>query len=323
QRSGFNSAEKEKNLRAVAVVLYLFLFALLITSCGLPAQSATSASVGAGKASSSPTVNTDNGGSHITVSGNMPDGTTQAPYNTVISVSGVSNPYQFSTIWGTLPPGLSLNATTGTISGTPTQSGTYNFSIGATDLPKKDSGDHRFTIVVGEGSPSKISVAISPTSATVTAGTTQQFNATVSGTSNVAVHWKTTAGTITTNGLVGVPASGVSTLTVSAISVADPTKMASAVVSVTSGGGGGNGNPTITTSSVPDATSGTAYNASLAASGGTTPYTWSISSGSLPSGLSLSSSTGAISGTTSSTGTFNFTAKVTDSTSKTGTAALV
>jgi hypothetical protein len=320
QRSGFQSTEKEEKLRAVAVVLYLLLFALLITSCGLPAQSATSASVGTGKASSSPTVTT-NGGSHITVSGNMPNGTTQSPYNTVVSVSGGSNPYQFSTLWGALPPGLTLNATTGTISGTPVQSGTYNFSVAATDLPRNDSGDHRFTIVVAQGSQSNISVTISPTSATVSAGGTQQFSATVSGSGNVAVHWKTTAGSISTNGLLSVPATGVTSLTVTAMSIADPTKTASSAVTVTSGGGG-NGNPTITTTSVPDATSGDPYSTTLSATGGTTPYTWSISSGSLPSGLTMSSSTGAITGTTSKTGTFSFTAKVTDSTSKTGTAPL-
>jgi len=55
------------------------------------------------------------------------------------------------------------------------------------------------------------------------------------------------------------------------------------------------------------------YSATLTASGGTLPYTWSIASGSLPTGLSLNSSTGTISGTPTATGTFNFIARVTDS----------
>ena len=63
--------------------------------------------------------------------------------------------------------------------------------------------------------------------------------------------------------------------------------------------------PTITTSSLPNATQGTAYSATLAATG-TTPITWVVASGSLPSGLLLNA-TGAISGTPTTTGTFTFT----------------
>jgi len=58
------------------------------------------------------------------------------------------------------------------------------------------------------------------------------------------------------------------------------------------------GGPTITTTSLPAATAGTAYSASLAASGGTPPYTWTGTG--LPAGLTLSSS-GAISGTPTAT----------------------
>jgi Putative Ig domain len=53
----------------------------------------------------------------------------------------------------------------------------------------------------------------------------------------------------------------------------------------------------VTTSSLPLAQVGVAYSATLAASGGTTPYTWTLSGGVLPAGLSLNASTGVISGT--------------------------
>ncbi len=69
--------------------------------------------------------------------------------------------------------------------------------------------------------------------------------------------------------------------------------------------------PEITTSSLPDCTAGNAYSATLAAALGTSPYSWSLVSGSLPPGLSLSSN-GTISGTPVSTGIFAFTARVTD-----------
>jgi len=68
----------------------------------------------------------------------------------------------------------------------------------------------------------------------------------------------------------------------------------------------------ITTTSLPGATAGQQYTADLAASGGTQPYSWSLSAGSLlPAGLSLSSG-GVISGTPVSSGVFNFSVQVTD-----------
>jgi hypothetical protein len=76
---------------------------------------------------------------------------------------------------------------------------------------------------------------------------------------------------------------------------------------------------------LPSGTQKYAYQADLTAAAGTSPYTWSLASGStLPSGLSLSSS-GIISGTIASTvaiGSYTFTAKATDSTNSTSSAVL-
>lgn len=72
----------------------------------------------------------------------------------------------------------------------------------------------------------------------------------------------------------------------------------------------------VTTTTLPTGRIGRAYSATLAASGGTTPYTWSISSGALPTGLTLAASTGVISGTpTGTAGTTSFTVMVDDSSS--------
>jgi hypothetical protein len=80
--------------------------------------------------------------------------------------------------------------------------------------------------------------------------------------------------------------------------------------------------PTITTSSLPDGNKNAAYSATLAAIGGTKPYTWSIATGAVPTGLTLGSSTGVISGTPTGTGTASFTVKLTDAASQTTTQTL-
>lgn len=79
---------------------------------------------------------------------------------------------------------------------------------------------------------------------------------------------------------------------------------------------------TITTVSLPAGGVSTAYSQTLQALGGVFPYTWSISSGSLPPGLSLNVSTGEISGTPLTAGYSLFTAMVTDSIGSTAIKAL-
>lgn len=73
----------------------------------------------------------------------------------------------------------------------------------------------------------------------------------------------------------------------------------------------------VTTSSPPNGYQWLSYGTNLSATGGVTPYSWSIISGSLPGGLTLDSGTGLISGTPSAFGTFNFTVRATDSTTPT------
>jgi len=83
-----------------------------------------------------------------------------------------------------------------------------------------------------------------------------------------------------------------------------------------------NSAPQVVTTSLPAGTAGTSYSATLAATGGTTPYRWSTSSGSLPAGLSLNANTGAITGTPTVAGTSNFTVQVSDANNLTATQPL-
>jgi hypothetical protein len=79
--------------------------------------------------------------------------------------------------------------------------------------------------------------------------------------------------------------------------------------------------PAITTASpLPGGMTGVAYSQALAVAGGTAPYTWSLTSGSLPAGLAISAD-GAISGTPSAAGEFNFTVRVTDAAGTSATKA--
>lgn len=75
----------------------------------------------------------------------------------------------------------------------------------------------------------------------------------------------------------------------------------------------------VTSISLPSATDGAPYSANLQAAGGTAPYTWSLLSGVLPTGLNLTE-TGAIAGTPTGSGTSLFSVQVTDSESSVQTA---
>ena len=76
----------------------------------------------------------------------------------------------------------------------------------------------------------------------------------------------------------------------------------------------------ITTTSFTSGTIQVSYSATLQASGGTAPYTWSILTGQLPGGLTLSATTGVISGTPTAAGSFSFTVQAKDSTAATTSA---
>jgi hypothetical protein len=69
----------------------------------------------------------------------------------------------------------------------------------------------------------------------------------------------------------------------------------------------------ITTTSLPGATVGVAYSASLSAAGGTPPYAWTVASGSLPAGVTVSTG-GVLSGTPTQFGQASFTLQVSDAT---------
>lgn len=169
-------------------------------------------------------------------------------------------------------------------------------------------------------SSAAVRVEISPTSIVLQPGAQQLFTASVTNTPDTAVNWTADLGTISPQGSFAAPKLGTAkTVTVTAVSQTDATKKASATVTVSPGAS----SLTITTTSLPPVTSGTEYSASISAAGGQVPYLWRLSSGSLPSGLTLDSSRGLISGTTTQTGSFTITATVTDASADSTSQSLV
>ncbi len=249
-------------------------------------------------------------------------GTVGTAYSATLNATGGASTLTWTLVSGSsLPAGLSLSSA-GAISGTPTAAGTTTFSVKVTDQSAAQQGPvsvtQQLSITIA---PPAISVSIHPSTQTAIDQTqTLNFTATLANDSTAAgVTWSlsgtTCSGTACgafTNSTVSAatynaPATVSSnmTVTVTATSAADTTKSMSSTVVVAPA-------PSITTTTLANGTAGTAYSASLQATGGAGTVTWALVSGSsLPAGLSLSSA-GAISGTPATAGTTNFTVKITD-----------
>jgi len=165
---------------------------------------------------------------HLLVSANLQPGTVGVNYNAVITVSGGTAPYWFQAQG--LPSGLVLNRNTGGISGSPNAAGQFQFAVWTGDA----NGNHglgRFVLSVNNRS--SVAITITPATATINSGTTGQFTATVSNSSNAAVSWTVSSGTISSSGLFTAPSVTTNTtVVVTATSVADPSKSATANVSI-------------------------------------------------------------------------------------------
>src|SRR6202140_2947691 len=287
----------------LSVLILLLAVALTTTSCSTLAQAA-----------GAPTTATPN---NLNLYGNFPAGTVSESYNAVLAVGGGKFPYHFSVKTGALPPGISLNPTTGSFSGKPTSAGTFSFEVIVTDAPNLDQGNKTFVISVGSGSGgSTVKISVSPANATLFSNKKQQLTATVSGTSNSGVKWSVTAGSIDASGLYTAPTvTSQTSVVVKATSSADSSKSASTAVTVNPASTQG---LTITTGNLPQGQLGSTYGEVFSATGGTTPYSWKISAGAPPPGIAMNAN-GNFAGMPTAVGTFNLTVMVTDANAKTAT----
>nr|WP_082647893.1 putative Ig domain-containing protein [Lysobacter antibioticus] len=248
----------------------------------------------------------------------IPGATVGAAYSQTFTASGGTSPYTFAISAGALPAGLTL-ASGGGLTGTPTAAGTFNFTVRATDA-NTFTGTRAYTLTVAAPTTS-----IAPTTllnGTVAAAYSQSITAS----GGIAPYtYAITAGalpaglSLSSAGLLsGTPTAGGSfnftvTATGSSTGTGAPHTGSRAYTLVIAA-------PTINlpATTLANGTVAVAYGATLnAASGGTAPYTYALSAGALPPGISLSSA-GVLSGTPTAAGTFNFAVIATDSSTGTG-----
>lgn len=247
----------------------------------------------------------------ITTGASLPSGTVGAVYAQQISATGGAPAYTWALDNGALPGGLGLDTTSGLISGTPAAAGDYTFQLSVTDQ-LGGKATRAFTLTINPGlsittaSPLPGGVAGTPYSTTLAAaGGTLPYT------------WSVTAETggvpagltldSATGKLSGTPTTAGSyqfTAVVSDAAQHRATKPLSITIETPLA---------ITTPSpLPDGTVGKAYQLQLAATGGTQAYTWSLTAGALPAGITLDPAAGMLAGTPTAAGVFNLTLGVTD-----------
>jgi len=188
----FNEVDTKRSYKPL-LFLSLVVCAFLVLGCDTIQQSAAQSSSQSGQQSAQ----------SISLPTALVAGSLGTSYQAVLSVSGGQAPYHFFVAQGELPPGLVLNTVAGSISGTPTQAGSFTFKIFVFS-GLSSSGEHSYTLTVNSCLKC-VTVQISPAEPSVAAGGKVQFTAMVSNSSNTAVTWSARGGVITNTGLFTVP----------------------------------------------------------------------------------------------------------------------
>ena len=244
----------------------------------------------------------------------LPFAIQNAAYTTTMTAQGGVQPYQWA-LGADNVVGLSIDANLGVLSGIPTSPAGGSYSI---QIIVKDSASNTYAVTY----PFTIAGNLTISTTSVANGTTgQTYTATVSAAGGQAPYTWSLSGSLPP-GLNFVNSAG-SSVTISGTPTTNGTYQFSLKV-VDSGSRTATQALTIligstlsiTTTSLPAGAQGATYNQVLGAAGGQQPYTWSLTSGSLPAGLTLSTnpdSTATINGNPTGQGPSTFTLQVKDS----------
>jgi hypothetical protein len=236
----------------------------------------------------------------------LPDAQVGTAYSTTLTATGGTLPYTWSISSGSLPAGLTLNASTGDISGTPATTATatpLTVTVQDSGSPAQSSSGNVTLNVIASG-------ILVLTNFLPDGQVGTNYTTTLSAKGGVTPYtWQLTSGTLPAglqlNSATGV-ISGMPSTNIKATPVTfKVTDSSSPTGSATTSGLALTISAlplVITTTVLPDGQTGTAYSTPLAATGGTGAVSWAITTGSLPAGLHLNAATGLISGTPTASG---------------------
>jgi hypothetical protein len=234
----------------------------------------------------------------ITSPSPLPTAVLEAPYSVQLQAS-ISSTLNWTVGLGSLPPGLTLS-TSGLLGGNPTATGTFDFEVQVTGGDPVQSANQSFRLAVNPA------LTIT-TPATLPDGIVSiPYSVSLIADGGIGPYtWALTAGTLSAgltlsgSGLVsGTPSThATSTFTIQVRDSSEPPLSLTRAFTLATG----SGSLRITTSSLAGAIQNSNYAQQLQATGGTPPYTWTTSAGSLPVGLTLSTA-GMLSGIPTTTG---------------------
>ena len=247
----------------------------------------------------------------LSISAALPNGVRDTAYSQNLGTSGGLAPLTFSITSGALPNGLMLNATTGTITGTPAAGGTFNFTVRVTDsVSPAQAASRTYSILILQITTTALSDGL----------VGQAYNQTLAAVGEVPpLAWTLASGSGPTpqgtmlnpdGSIAGIPTmAGTFNFTAQATDSDMPARTHTRALSITIA-------PAplvITTLTLPNGVEGTAYNQGVSATGGLAPVTFAVTAGALPPGLMLNLATGAITGSPITGGAFTFSITATDS----------